>query len=137
MSSLPIQWLIKRRNFFVSPLMKRSLLVKLSDAEFNHYRDVVPTPESREGIAVFPREIRAAKPWLAELAPRVEAELAKKPILLTWGMKDPAFARGTFLKRWESTFSDVVVVKMAKAGHYIQEDAPDQIAEAIRSRFGG
>jgi haloalkane dehalogenase len=137
MSSFPIQQLIKRRNFFVSPLMKRMLQAKLSDAEFNHYRDVVPTPESREGIAVFPREIRAAKPWLAEVATRVEANLADKKVLLTWGMKDPAFGRGPFLKRWESTFSDIEVVKMAKAGHYIQEDAPDQIAEAIRSRFGG
>ncbi len=64
MSSPPVQALITRKNAFVDPLMKRSLQVRLSDAEFEHYRAVVPTPASRTGIAVFPRQIRAAGAWL-------------------------------------------------------------------------
>jgi haloalkane dehalogenase len=35
-----------------------------------------------------------------------------------------------------STFRDHEVVELPKARHYIQEDAPDQIAAAIGRRFG-
>ena len=42
--SRPMQALIKKRNIFVTKLMRRSLQVTLSDKEFAHYTDVVPTP---------------------------------------------------------------------------------------------
>jgi haloalkane dehalogenase len=34
------------------------------------------------------------------------------------------------------TFSDHVVVELPEANHFIQEDAPGQIAAAIIDRFG-
>lgn len=67
----PLQRLIKRRNFFVSPIMKRSLKVEISEEEFAHYADVVPTAD----------------------------------------------------------------IDLPNAGHYIQEDAPDEIIGAIRAAF--
>ncbi len=135
MSSPPLQWLITRRNFFVSPMMKRTLRAKLSDAEFAHYVDVVPTAKSRAGIAEFPRQIRAARPWLREVEERVRATLSDKPLLLTWGMRDPAFGRGAFIDTWLTTFSNTTLVRMEDAGHYIQEDAPESIAQAIQEKF--
>lgn len=136
MSSRPIQHLIKRRNFFVSPLMKRSFKVKLSDEEFAHYTDVVPTAESREGIAVFPVAIMTSHPWLGQLEDRVAEKLADKPILLMFGRKDPALASDSVIDRWRKQFPDATYVDLPKAGHYIQEDAPDEIIEAIRAAFG-
>jgi haloalkane dehalogenase len=136
MSSRPLQSLIVKRNFFVDPAMKRSLRAEITDAEFDHYAAVVPTPESRRGIAVFPREIRTAEPWLAELETRVTANLGDKPIVLVWGMKDPAFGRGGILERWESMFPQATVIRLADAGHYIQEDAPDEIVGAIADAYG-
>ena len=136
LGSPPFQALITRRNFFVSPLMKRMIQAKLTDAEFAHYVDVVPTPRSRRGIAEFPRQIRAAKPWLAELERRVESTLVDKPIVLTWGMKDPAFGRGGVLERWITTFPQAHVVRLEAASHYIQEDAPEPIIEAVVDAFG-
>lgn len=137
MSSFPVQQLIKRKNFFVSSLMKRSLRAELSDEEFDHYRHVVPTQGSRTGIAVFPKEIRAARPWLRIVEREVQDKLAGKPTLLTWGMKDPAFGRGPFLAKWQEDFPDATVVRLEEAGHYIQEDAPEEIVEAIKAKFGG
>jgi haloalkane dehalogenase len=136
MSSRPIQRLIKRRNFFVSPLMKRSFKVKLSDEEFAHYTDVVPTPESREGIAVFPVAIMTSHPWLGELEDRVAEKLADKPIVLMFGRKDPALASDSVIDRWRRQFPDATYIDLPKAGHYIQEDAPEEIIEAIRAAFG-
>lgn len=44
--------------------------------------------------------------------------------------------RPAMLRRMQSAFQDVVVVELPQAKHYIQEDAPDKIAEAIARRFG-
>lgn len=136
LGSWPLQALIIKRNIFVSPLMKRSLEAKVSAAEFDHYRAVVPTPSSRKGIAEFPKQIRAAKPWLAELEQRVKSNLRDKPMVLVWGMKDPAFARGGFLERWEASFPRATVIRLEAAGHYIQEDAPEEIVDAIINAYG-
>ncbi len=136
MSSPPLQALITKRNLFVAPMMKRSLKAKLTDAEFNHYLAVVPTSQSRRGIAVFPKQIRDAKPWLAELEQRVESTLSDKPIVLVWGMKDPAFGRGGILERWVAAFPQARVIRLETAGHYIQEDAPNQIVDAISDAYG-
>jgi haloalkane dehalogenase len=136
MGSRPIQHLIRRRNFFVRTLMKRTLQVELSDAEFAHYTDVLPTPESREGTAVFPIQIMAAHPWLGELETRVAETLADKPVVLIFGRKDPALASDAVIARWREQFSNATYVDLPKAGHYIQEDAPGEIVDAIRAAFG-
>lgn len=136
MSSPPLQALITRRNFFVTPMMKRTLKAKLTDTEFDHYIAVVPTPQSRRGIAVFPKQIRAARPWLTELERRVESTLSEKPIVLVWGMKDPAFGRFGVLERWQAAFPQAKVTRLEDAGHYIQEDAPEQIVDAIADAYG-
>ncbi len=101
-----------------------------------HYRAVQPTPESRAGVAEFPRQLVAAAPWLGDLAQQVPAALGDKPLLLVWGMKDFAFHPRWALPRWQSTFRDHVLVELPNAKHFIQEDAPAEIAEAIRDRFG-
>ncbi len=51
-------------------------------------------------------------------------------------MRDLAFKPGHFLPRFRSVFSDLVEVPLPAARHFIQEDAPGEIAEAIRARFG-
>jgi haloalkane dehalogenase len=135
MSSRLIQRLIKRRNLFVSPLMKRSLKIRLSDEEFAHYTDVVPTPESREGIAVFPVEIMRSHPWLGELETRVADTLAGKQVVLMFGRKDPALASDSIIDHWQRQFPDATYIDLPDAGHYIQEDAPDEIIGAIRAAF--
>jgi haloalkane dehalogenase len=136
MGSAPMQSLIIKRNFFVTTLMKRTLKADLTDREFDHYVEVVPTQESRRGIAVFPIQIRAARPWMAELEARVDTALRSKPTVLIWGMKDPAFGAAGVLERWKATFPQAKVIRLQAAGHYIQEDAPDQIIEAIGHTFG-
>ena len=97
--------------------MKRSLKTKLTDVEFDHYVAVVPTPDSRRGIAVFPEQIRGAKPWMAELEDRVKSNLSEKPIVLVCGMKDPAFGRGGVLERWRAAFPQATVIRIDAAGH--------------------
>ncbi len=136
LSSPPLRWAVLKRNLFVERLIPAGVARKLSEDEMGHYRAVQPTPESRAGVAEFPRQLVAAGPWLGDLARQVPAVLAEKPLLLVWGMKDFAFHPRWALPRWQSTFSDHVLVELPNAKHFIQEDAPAEIAEAIRDRFG-
>ena len=136
MGLAPMQWLIRERNFFVTGLMKWSLRTKLTDREFAHYTDVVPTPDSRTGIAVFPKAILSEHPWLGELEQRVDTVLSDKPMLLVFGRKDPALASDAIIARWKRSFPDATYVDLPNAGHYIQEDAPDEIVSAILAKYG-
>lgn len=123
-------------NFFVERIIPWGMERRLTEEEMDHYRRVQPTPEDRTGAAVFPVEIRGSRSWMAGLEPRVSKELGKKPLLLVWGMRDPGFPAGSSIPRWSEAFDDVTVETLSGAKHYIQEDAPDEIAAAIDLRFG-
>ena len=136
MGSPPMQWAILRRNFFVEKLIPAGTATRLSDAVMDHYRGVQPTPEARAGVARMPKEILDAGPLLERLAREVPDKLGVKPALLVWGMKDVAFRPGPNIPRMRAAFGDHVLVELSAAKHYIQEDAPGRIAEAISNRFG-
>jgi haloalkane dehalogenase len=135
MSSGPLQRRILERNLFVERLMPSGMSRKLTPEEMDHYRKVQPSPEARRGVAVMPREILAARPLLDRLAAQVPDQLGEKPVVLTWGMKDRGFRPKAFLPRMRAAFPDHTVVELRDANHYIQEDAPDEIAAAIAERF--
>lgn len=136
MGSWPMQWAILHRNFFVERLIPAGTATRLSEEVMDHYRRAQPNPEARKGVARMPKEILAASPLLGRLAADVPAKLGSKPALLVWGMKDLAFKPDSNLPRMRSTFSDHVLVELPDAKHFIQEDAPDRIADAIVERFG-
>ena len=136
MGSPPMQWAILHRNFFVERLIPAGTATALSPNVMDHYRGVQPSPEARAGVARMPKEILAARPLLERLAQEVPVTLGSKPVLLVWGMKDFAFRPGPNIPRIRTAFSDHVLVELPEANHFIQEDAPDRIAEAIIDRFG-
>lgn len=136
MSSRPMQRAILERNLFVRRLIPMGMARKPTGEEMRHYEAAQPAPEDRKGVAVFPRQLVAAGPWLEELAGAVPKELAAKRVLLVWGMRDIAFHPKAFLPRIRDTFPDHVLVPLPRAKHFIQEDAPQTIADAIIARFG-
>jgi haloalkane dehalogenase len=135
MGSPPMQWAITKQNFFVERMIPAGTSTSLDDAVMEHYRGVQPTPQDRAGVARMPKEILAARPLLERLSRDVPAKLGSKPALFVWGMKDFAFRPGPNLPRMREAFPDHVVVELAEANHFMQEDAPGQIAEAIIDRF--
>jgi haloalkane dehalogenase len=134
MSSGFMQKRILERNFFVERLVPFAMFKNLSNEEMNHYRAVQPDPAARRGVAEMPKQILAARPLLEELEREVPLKLGSKRALLVWGMKDLAF-RPRLIRRVQAAFDDSVVVPLPRAKHYIQEDAPAEIAQAIRDRF--
>lgn len=129
MSMAPMQSLILDKNFFVEKIMPWGVHHPLADEVMHHYREALPTPKSRIGVAEFPRQLMDASDWLANLADEVQEELSNVPLLLVWGLRDPAFPRH-YLERFREDFR-LARVHHLDAKHYIQEDAPGEIADAI------
>ncbi len=57
-----------------------------------------------------------------------------KPVLLCWGMKDWCFP-AEFLKRFLNDYPEADVCKIEEAGHYLLEDAPEKVIDAMKSFF--
>ncbi len=88
---------------------------------------------SRAPTHIFPRQLQAASPFLAEIYKGMHT-LADKPALIVWGEKDFAFQEPE-RSRFEQLFPNHKTVLLANAGHFIQEDAPDDIVRAVRGWF--
>jgi haloalkane dehalogenase len=124
--------LILNRNLFVERILPGGIRKKkLTTEEMEAYRGPFPTPRSRVPTWVFPREILRSRPFLAEVEQGLPA-VADRPALIVWPTSDVAF-RGAERKRWQEVFRDHHLVMLDGAGHYIQEDAPDEIVAAIRT----
>jgi haloalkane dehalogenase len=136
MSSRPLQRQVLERNFFVERLMPRLVSHPLEAEVMEHYRRAQPTPEARWGVAEFPHQILASGAWLERLASRASQALRDKPVLLVWGIKDRAFGSRKLIERWQRSFPTAEVIVLADANHFVQEDAPDQIADAVAKKFG-
>jgi haloalkane dehalogenase len=123
--------LIRRYNFFAKSVMRQAFgdKRKLIPAAHEHYLRALPTPEDRKGCYVFPRQIVKSTPWLGQLWSNI-ATLSGKPKLIVWGMNDIAF-REKELKRWESTFPEARSIRLASVGHFVQEEAPEELTAAV------
>ncbi|MBW3589295.1 MAG: alpha/beta fold hydrolase [Actinobacteria bacterium] len=136
MSTGFMQHQIVEKNFFVEKIMPFAMKKKLTEDEFDHYRKAQPTPELRTGLGEFPRQLTRSESFLENLEKRVLSQLASKPTLLTWGMGDMAFRPRQYIPQLRMRMPQAEVVELRRAKHYIQEDAPDEIAGAIRGKFG-
>jgi haloalkane dehalogenase len=125
------KYLITRRNVFVERILPGGVRrKKLPQAVMDAYRGPFPDPASRRPVHVFPREILRSRPFLAEVERGLGA-LRDRPALLVWPTGDVAFREPERL-RWEEVFPEHRTVSLQGAGHYIHEDAPEEIVAAIR-----
>ena len=131
MSMAPMQTQLIAHNFSVEKIIPFGVKHPLPDEVMHHYREAMPTPKSRFGAGEFPVQLMSATSWLAELERDVGDVLSNVPLLLPWGLFDPMFTR-RFMERFRETFTHSEVFRL-DAKHYIQEDSPKEIAEAIDS----
>ena len=99
-----------------------------------HYLAPLPTGDSRKGTWVFPGQIIGASDWLAALWAQRD-RLVAKPAMIAWGMKDIAF-REKELRKWQGLFPRAEVTRFAQAGHYVQDEAGEAIAQLMRAFIG-
>ncbi len=60
------------------------------------------------------------------------ANLRDKPMLVCWGARDFVFD-DYFLAEWQRRFPAAEVHRYADAGHYVLEDAADEVAAALEA----
>jgi haloalkane dehalogenase len=121
--------LIERLNLFVNVFLPGGVKRRrLSPAELAAYRGPFP-PGHREPIQVLAREIVASRDFLQEVEDGL-SRLTGKPALIAWADRDVAFKESA-LRRWELLLPRHRTILLENVGHYLQEDAPDEIADAI------
>jgi haloalkane dehalogenase len=123
--------LIRQFNLFVNALIPAGHRLRKPTAnEMAHYRKALATHDRRDASAVLPRRITASHAFLADVEAGLD-DIASLPTLIVWGNADFAF-RAKERQRWEQTFTDHHTVVVEGAGHFVQSDAPDRFAAAIR-----
>lgn len=123
--------LIRRLNLFARPVMRAMYGDggKLTPEIHEHYLRPLATPEDRKGSSIFPREVVGSSAWLGTLWGRRE-RLEGIPKAIVWGMTDVAF-REKELGRWTAAFPDADVTRLEGVGHFVQEEAPEDLVGAM------
>jgi haloalkane dehalogenase len=99
------------------------------------YRAPFPDYWSRVGTLAFQREIPLTeRDRSARLMGSIHESLDRLevPVKLVWGMRDPVF-QPVFLEQWLEIFPGAEVVRVESAAHFLPEDEPDPLTEALRS----
>ena len=90
---------------------------------------------SRVAIARFVQDIprrKSQSTW--QLLSKIEQGLglfANRPIRIVWGMKDWCF-RPECLERFEQVFPQAVTKRLDDVGHYVMEEAPEEVISSVR-----
>lgn len=90
---------------------------------------------NRVAVSSFVQDIplRPSHPSYAKLTAIDEglARFRDRPMLLVWGAKDWCFTLD-FLREFQRRFPQAESHVIADAGHYVFEDAPDEVASTVR-----
>jgi haloalkane dehalogenase len=107
---------------------------KLTPEVMSAYLAPFPTPESRKALLCWSRDITVGEgdaSW--DDMKRIEDSLhlfSNIPVLIVWGMLDPVLPPDV-LEMWKSVYPRAQVREIPDASHFLQEDAPDAVLEAI------
>ncbi len=117
----------------VGLMMRNTLKRPISDAEAAAYAAPFPSREYQTAALVFPRLVPIRKDHPGAYDNRAAIERLKKldlPVLLIWGAEDAITAPAEPFLR--SIFKNVAPrLSIAGAGHFIQEDAGEEVADRI------
>ena len=128
-------WAIKHLNIFAKAATQMATCRSLSKPVRQGYLYPYDTPKHRVAINAFVQDIpmdpsHPSYDTLEEIQNNLWL-LGKKPCLLAWGMKDFCFTP-EFLEQYRKYFPDAEVEKFDDAGHYVLEDAQEEILPRIR-----
>lgn len=118
---------------------------RLTPAVRRAYRDVHRNWSERLGMLMFARQLpvrggAASSAAVDELTREIEALLKRhfhsKPVRIVWGMKDQVVPASYLDRLWLDTFPDAHVTRIADAGHFVQEDAPERVVPELLGFIG-
>ncbi len=127
------EFLTRRFNLFAWPATFMTTEKKLNPAIKKGYLLPYDSYDNRIAVARFVQDIPMEKshPTFRTLA-EIESKLRTlpQPKLILWGGKDFCFDRH-FFEKWLEIYPDVTAHWYASAGHYVLEDALDDVSARI------
>jgi|ERR1700691_816943 haloalkane dehalogenase len=134
MGGWPVGYLLQtRRNYFAKSMLPNGIYhaSRVTETLRKAYTDPFPTPKSRVPTWVFPRQIRKARSWLADIESQLP-NISDLPAQILWGTHDdPGFSTKE-MKRWQGILRFQETETLDDASHSVQEDRPDRVAESVR-----
>ena len=101
---------------------------KLSSEVHRHYKAALPRGK-RIAAYAFALELSNANEWWQNLWERLHT-LSPNKFLFFWGMKDK-FIPPYELENWKSRLPGIRCMMFEDAGHFVQEEKPDEMSKAI------
>ncbi len=136
------EWSMRRLNLFARAALTMTLnrLSRLEPAVAAGLLAPYHDWDSRIAIARFVQDIPRRKSQATwQVLTKIEEGLglfADRPVHIAWGMKDWCF-RPECLERLEQLLPQSQVTRLADVGHYVMEEAPDEVIGQLRQAISG
>lgn len=132
--------LVRGANAFVEAATVTTTVHPLPEAVKEGYRFPYGSWKERVAIEAFVRDIpmrSSHRSWgtLQTVADSL-ADWRGHPVQLIWGMRDWCF-HGGILSEWEARWPGVPVHRLPEAGHYLVEDAGEDVLSFVRAFLEG
>jgi haloalkane dehalogenase len=134
MGGWPIGYLLQtRRNYFAKSMLPNGFYRsdRVTETLRKAYTDPFPTPGSRVPTWIFPRQIRKARRWLADIESELP-NLSDLPAGILWGTHDDPGFPVADMERWQHILHNQETETLDDASHSVQEDRPDRVVASIR-----
>lgn len=132
--------LIVNQNAFVEQVLPGAILRKLSEEEMNRYREPFLEPPSRKPVWRWPNEIpiEGEPPDVVEAAQAYSQWLGTSdvPKLLLYAQPG-AIMREPLVEWCRKSVRNLKTVDVGPGTHFVQEDRPHEIGEAIAEWYRG
>jgi haloalkane dehalogenase len=131
--------MVLRRNLFVEPVLRRAVLRTLSGAEMAEYRRPFLNPgEGRRPTLSWPRQVPFdGKPEeVVKVIDDYGDWLKRSPVPKLWIHGDPGAVERERIREFCRTWPNQTELTV-KGIHYLQEDSPIEIGEALAKFIRG
>ena len=128
--------LVRGLNGFVEAATRMTTVRSLPPAVADGYRFPYPDWRSRVGVNAFVKDIPMGQrhrswPTLMQIEESL-ADWKTRPLQILWGRRDWCFHDG-ILAEWQRRFPDAPVHEFPEAGHYLLEDAGEEVVSEVRA----
>jgi pimeloyl-ACP methyl ester carboxylesterase len=121
-------WLNLSPRFLLPSLFERK--DRLTRPVHRQYLGPFRQRRDRTSLYALASALMGSDPYYASLYAR-RHQLARIPMTIVWGEKDPAFQE-RHLQRWLETFPKARLIRLPGVGHFVAEEDPSSLVSALR-----
>lgn len=127
------QFISWNHNGIVDFFMSEGVEKKLDKDVLEMYNAPFKNVQMRKQTHIFPSQLWDAEEFLKNVYGGLKT-LSDKPVLIVWGVEDFAFQEPE-REKFESIFTNHKTILLEGSSHFIQEDSPHTITDAIKKWY--